>query len=230
MSIKFLQLNVEKKAHLENVSNFLKENDFDVCCFQEMYEEDAKFLSEQYGYFYVATSGKHKYGDSPVVFSKTPFACTIEEFLMGTDERYWNGEGGNFMLLDVDVEVSGVNYKILNTHLPVNYPGNVISEYQKDCYKKLKQVLDQRKEFLFLADTNSPRGTFIFDDLAKNYKDNIPQSLSSTLDPILHRAKDIEYVVDSVFSTKNYEVSGVQIHEGLSDHKGIIGTLTIKEN
>ena len=83
---------------------------------------------------------------------------------------------------------------------------------------------------MFLADTNAPRGTFIFDDLAKNYKDNIPESLSSTLDPILHRAKGIEYVVDCVFSTKNYEVSDVKIHEGVSDHKGISGILTIKVN
>ena len=49
MSIKFLQLNVEKKAHIESVSNFLKENDFDVCCFQEMHEDTAKDLAEKYG-------------------------------------------------------------------------------------------------------------------------------------------------------------------------------------
>lgn len=230
MSIKFLQLNVEKKAHIESVSNFLKENDFDVCCFQEMHEEDAKFLSEQCGYFYVATSGKHKHGDSPVVFSRTPFISIQEEFLIGADPRYWNGESGDFMFLDVDIEVSGVNYKILNTHLPVNYPGNVISEYQKDCYKKLKEVLDKRKEFLFLADTNSPRGTFIFDDLAKNYKDNLPVDLDSTIDPVLHRTKNLQLVVDCIFSTENYEVSQIQIHEGLSDHKGITGKLTIKRD
>jgi hypothetical protein len=58
------------------------------------------------------------------------------------------------------------------------------------------------------------------------YKDNVPKEVDSTIDPVLHRAKDIRYMVDGVFSTPAYKVSEVEVREGVSDHKAILAQVS----
>jgi hypothetical protein len=52
--------------------------------------------------------------------------------------------------------------------------------------------------------------------------DHLPANVTSTLDPQFHRAKGLEYVVDTIFSTPEYEVTEVRVLNGISDHKGIV--------
>ncbi len=55
--------------------------------------------------------------------------------------------------------------------------------------------------------------------------DHLPADVTSTLDPKLHRAGTLELAVDTIFSTPEYRVTGVQVFEGLSDHKGILARI-----
>lgn len=128
------------------------------------------------------------------------------------------------------IDIEGSVFNIATCHLPVNYPGNIISPLQMEVFDRLKENLPVSGELFLTGDFNSPRGTFIFDSLANIFVDNVPKDLVSSLDPVLHRAPNLNYVVDGIFSTKGYKVSDMVIHTGLSDHKGISGILSLDEN
>lgn len=225
MAIKFLQLNIETNKHLERIIPFLEKENFDVICFQEIYENDAKMLAEKFNLHLCMGKELLCKGDSKAIFSKHPFVKTMEYHLWQGDHRY-HLKNESFSLLEAHISEEGREYTFLTTHLPVSYPGNIIADYQLECYKALKPILEKEQNLLFTGDLNSPRGTFIFDDLASFLVDNVPINLDSTLDPNLHRTKgEFKYVVDGVFSKGDHQVSGISIHEGLSDHKAISGIL-----
>ncbi len=226
--VRFLQLNIQKKKHLEKVFQFIKEGDFDLLLLQEIYEEDAKEWAEKLGYHTYVAKYTHQDKDTVVIFSKLPFVDKEEYYLMAREMEYSSGPGYEFSLLRANIEVDGKEVVLLSAHLPVHYPGDEVSEYQMVCYKKLKPLLDSFPEFLFTGDFNTPRGTFIFDDMTTYMTDNIPKEVTTTLDPELHKVgKLFEYVVDAVFTKGGYVVQDVKLFEGLSDHKGITGVLTV---
>ena len=47
----------------------------------------------------------------------------------------------------------------------------------------------------------------------------------TSLDPVLHRAGPLQLMVDGVFSTDDYSVSEVTLHQGVSDHCAITCTI-----
>ena len=97
----------------------------------------------------------------------------------------------------------------------------MVSEEQLVNYRALESILDTFPEIIFTGDFNSPRGTEIYDALAQRFGDNIPRSITSTVDPNLHKAGRLEYVVDGIFATANYAVTDVAVVDSLSDHCAI---------
>lgn len=228
MSLKFLQLNIETNKHFDKIIPFLEKENFDVLLLEEVFENDAKMLAERFGMHLCLGKYLFRKGDRKVILSKYPFSKTEDIFIWGKDSRY-HFPTEDFSLLKAQIIYDGKQYNLCNTHLPVSYPGNIIVDYQKDCYHILKEILIEEKNVLFTGDLNAPRGTYIFDDIATYMTDNIPKEIDSTIDPGLHRNRDlnIRYVVDAVFSAGNHVVRDVLVHEGLSDHKGISGFLEI---
>ena len=91
--------------------------------------------------------------------------------------------------------------------------------------EKLLIRLKQIEPFILCGDFNAPRGKAIFQKLVKTYTDNIPKKISSTIDPVLHREGNLDFVVDGLFTTSHFHVKNIRIIEGLSDHKGIYATI-----
>lgn len=225
MSLKFLHLNIEAKKHLNQIISFLEKKDFDVLCLQEIFESDAEMLAKKFGMHLYMGKFLLRKGDAKAILSKIPFTKTKEHFLWGKDIRY-HYSIEDFSLLEARIFHKGKEYVFFTTHLPVSYPGNIIVDYQLDCYKILKSILEKEENFIFTGDLNAPRGTFIFDDLASFLTDNIPKEIISTLDPVLHRTKgEFKFVVDGIFSRGNHKITNVVLHENLSDHKAISGQL-----
>jgi hypothetical protein len=75
----------------------------------------------------------------------------------------------------------------------------------------MNAILKTKKDFILTGDTNCPRGTELFDSLAKDYKDNIPQDAVTTIDKELHRVGFLPYVIDCMFTTPEYKVGDTVI-------------------
>lgn len=239
IDIKFLQLNVQgglgfkDERHTERIKKFLEEHrDLEVLCLQEIVEESAKYFSETFGFQYIYADMGRGIDDNEskgvAILSKLPIVNHEQIFLIHAPEDYKNKDQ-SFVCLIVDLEKGQEKFRFVTTHFPVEYPGEKVSDFQKETFAKLKEALGDKGEFVITGDFNSPRGTIIFDQLSELYTDNIPPEITTTIDPVLHRAGMLQYVVDGIFTTDNYIAKEVKVHEGLSDHKGITGVLKKKE-
>ena len=91
--------------------------------------------------------------------------------------------------------------------------------------KALLAHLNGTGEFVLCGDFNAPRGGEMFAELSSRYTDNVPASYLSSLDPKLHRAGNLERMVDGIFTTPTYLVSDVEMYSGISDHCAFTATL-----
>jgi endonuclease/exonuclease/phosphatase family metal-dependent hydrolase len=102
--------------------------------------------------------------------------------------------------------------------------GGDVTEKQTQDLKALLAILEKIPEFVLTGDFNAPRGRETGDTIAAKYKDNIPEHYTSSIDP-MHRAGELPYVVDGIFTTPQYLASNVELHLGVSDHKAVTATI-----
>ena len=63
----------------------------------------------------------------------------------------------------------------------------------------------------------------------KIYKDNIPQKIKTTIDKKIHKSKkDIQLVVDALFTSPAYAAKKVKVVAGVSDHMAIVAEINKK--
>ena len=88
------------------------------------------------------------------------------------------------------------------------------------------RLFEQKKEIVFCGDFNAPRGGEVFSTLATVFTDNIPSSVTTTMDNALHRVGDKlrPLVVDGLF-TRGYKASNVRVVCGVSDHCAVVGEI-----
>lgn len=130
----------------------------------------------------------------------------------------------NHVLLSCNVHKDDVSYTIATTHFTWTPEGKT-DAFQRKNIKALLAALEEIPQVILCGDFNAPRGRKIFDLLATKYKDNIPPEITSTIDPILHRAPQLQYVVDGLFSSPKYTIDNVRAEVGISDHKAIVGII-----
>ena len=140
-------------------------------------------------------------------------------------------------LLSGEVELESGVVTIATTHFPVadlsspglpdhelfdteslNYVQNVRSYFDR----LILNIRSIKGPLIFTSDLNSPRGNFIYDALAHELIDRIPEGIDSSIDPNLHRVKDLKLMVDTVMTSKEVNVHEVKVIEGISDHKGFL--------
>lgn len=102
-----------------------------------------------------------------------------------------------------------------------------MSDEQQADFARLKRVLGSYPDYVLCGDFNSPRGRETFakfsDELGLIH--HLPLSIATTIDPRFHDAGALELVVDTIFSTPEYQVLDVEVLEGISDHKAIFATV-----
>jgi endonuclease/exonuclease/phosphatase family metal-dependent hydrolase len=130
----------------------------------------------------------------------------------------------NHVLLSCDVHKDNEIYTVATTHFTWT-PDGQPDVLQRKNIVSLLRALKKLPDVVFCGDFNAPRGREIFDKLAKKYKDNIPEEITTTIDPFLHRAPHLGYVVDGLFSTPKYSIDNVRAETGISDHKAIVGLI-----
>ncbi len=238
-ALKLISLNIELNQHYETVLSFLRKEQADIVCLQEVLESDMPRLDEATGMrgaFAVmsqasapqtvlrgvprgATFGIALFVRVSAVFSTGYYfgdATNIPQEQNDNQEK-------NLMLLRAAFSHQGKEYCVGTTHFTWTSDGSV-SEVQRTDIRVLLAVLARTPEIVFCGDFNAPRGGEIWAKLATRYQDNIPKEYHSSLDPHLHRLLDSKkLVVDGLWSTPAYRVSGVRLVEGVSDHKAVVG-------
>ncbi|OHA21834.1 MAG: hypothetical protein A2849_02805 [Candidatus Taylorbacteria bacterium RIFCSPHIGHO2_01_FULL_51_15] len=238
VAIKLISLNIEMNKHLPEIAVFLRKEKPDVLCLQEVSEYDFPRFQERLamqGRFEPmlrirglrpqrtlkdGTIGLALFSRFPGVFEANYYSGNPSHI---PDEREDN-QGANHLLLSIRFSVAGAEYAIGTTHFAWT-PDGEASNAQREDLKRLLVALERFPHLVFCGDFNAPRGGEIWAAIAKRYKDNIPASYLSSLDPRLHRAGHLTLMVEGLFSSPDYLVSNVRLVEGVSDHKAIVGVL-----
>lgn len=237
-SCKIICINIEKDKHHDKVLPFLQREHADVVCMQELYTGDAERYQYELGMQCLfapmtLSSSRHIAGALHVqgvaIFSRHPATNFVVRLYAGSTKyipTYKENDARtyNHVLLSCNVHKDDVSYTIATTHFTWTPEGKP-DAFQRKNSKALLAALDEIPEIILCGDFNAPRGRKIFDQLALKYKDNIPPEVTSTIDPILHRAPHLQYVVDGLFTSSKYVVDGVHAEVGISDHKAIVGMI-----
>lgn len=239
MSFRLLTLNIEKDRHLDRVRAAIATHLPDIVCLQEVMEADCPSLAEVGDYeFQYAPMARMRNGTRlrPVpdltwgvaTLARIPvreqaIACysanaTIRYFDQPNDPRR--------VLVVTEVEHDGGLHRIVTTHFTWS-PGGEFTDEQREDFGLLRNALTAYPHYVLCGDFNAPRGRPLFSLFTDEIGliDHLPAHIRTTIDPQLHRAGALQLVVDTIFSTPDYDVEDVQVLDAVSDHKGILATL-----
>ncbi|MEK7093579.1 MAG: endonuclease/exonuclease/phosphatase family protein [Patescibacteria group bacterium] len=243
-SLKLISLNIERSKHLDVVLPFLEREQPDVVCLQEVLQRDIPRIESVAGPCVVFQVDDEHPADAPEegVLPEGNAICTFHSAksakaivyagnlsappVVVIDEHGSPLNFGNRTLTVVDVEKDSQLFRIATTHFTWTPIGHQADDTQRRDMKALMQALDPLGELVLAGDFNTARGSEIFDAIAQKYKDNIPPECTTTIDKQFHRAGDLQYVVDGLFSTPGYVVSDVRLVGGVSDHMAVVATVS----
>jgi endonuclease/exonuclease/phosphatase family metal-dependent hydrolase len=236
MSLNVLSLNIEGHHHLEVLTNFLRHSDFDIICLQEVFACDLPSLEAAFGaksiYLPLANvTQPNRYRVDPLgvwgvaTLSRVPLSDPQTKLYKGQPNLIPQFEDGqpnsvNRGWIGIKVEKSGDTFQVINTHFTWTPDGQANADQRRD-WPVFQAQLAELGEFVMMGDFNAPRGRETWDLIAAQYKDNIPPEVQTTLDPEIFRVKDLQIVIDGIFSTPAYHLENVEILTGLSDHCGV---------
>lgn len=240
--MKLISINIEYSLHDDLVLEFLKKENPDVVCVQELLETKFDFYKKELGFegVYRLLDPERKH---PKFIGKNQGVGIFAKKITGSGYSFINGKEENLSkpfsqinakkslqnntaLLWANVEdKNGDTFKIVTTHLPVTRKGKSTIFHLK-VVTSLLAKLGTLGEFVLCGDMNAPRGRESFSRLAKKYKDNIPQKYKTSIDQNLHRVKGIQFMVDGLFTTPKYKASNVRLQDGVSDHMAIVAEIT----
>ena len=236
-TIALVSINIEGDKHLDNVIALIKKEQPDVVCLQEVMQSSIDHLKKSFNMELVFVPMKQVVGHDIkgiAIATNLPILETWVLYYAGNKEVLPVTEAGekrdpyanNHMVLAVTVEKDGDTYTFANTHFTWSPGGQVIELQETDMENMLNQ-LSTLPEFVLCGDFNAPRGGPIWGKLAQRYIDNIPHGITTTIDPTLHHAGPLPYVVDGLFSTSGYTVGNVHVIPGISDHQAVSGLIGI---
>lgn len=233
--LKIISLNIEKNKHLSRIIPFFQHQKPDVIMLQEILLADIPLLMRQLKMECLFTPMKVlQMEEGPrmlglATLSALPITKSYNAYYFGDEKDIPIGPEGNPLnaaraILVTEILKENKTYCLLHTHFSWAASGQD-SEKQHNDLQRLFDLLSQIPEFVFCGDFNAPRGRVIFDKIASKYKDNIPPRITTTIDKNLHRAGDLQLVVDGLFTTPQYSVKSVEIFDGLSDHCAILAKI-----
>lgn len=239
--LKLVCLNIEKNRHLDRLPLFFKEENPDVLLLQEVLEKDVPLLESVLQMKCLFTpiaqfplEGTVHIGGQAIL-TNLPLIESCEEYYRGNKESLpfielvpGASEAIARALSIVKVTKDEKQYRLANTHFTWA-PNGGSSEKQSHDLEHLFSLLSPFPDVILCGDFNSPRGTPIFDRITSKFKDNIPPDVTTTLDKNLHKAGDLQLVVDGVFTTPHYQVESMKLVDGVSDHLAIVANVIRKE-
>lgn len=243
--LKLASINIEMERHYPRVIEFVKTQQPDVVCLQELMISGVGKLIEgcelPYAHF-APMDYYHPHNSAALSIPEIRGVGILSRFPLhnlrvypyaGSGTGYTRANHGKdplpvinsciqFVLITAEVEKDGVHYPIATTHFPWT-PDGYPDDNQRTAVTTLLRVLADVKSFTLAGDSNAARGRGIFEEISSKYTDNIPAHYTNSLDKTLHRAghKLDNLMVDILFTTPEYQASNVKLHSGVSDHMAI---------
>lgn len=242
MSVSLVTLNIEGNRHLDRFIPVLRELQPSVVCLQELYEVDCERIAHELGMTfvkYVPTVRVEKPSNYANMVPRGKWGIGLMTSLKVTNtETFTYGPFSDLKvfqepndpvpsLIVVELHDGEKTYTIATTHFTWS-PGGQTTDRQLEDFERLKPILANYPELVLCGDFNAPRGREMFSLFETLFKDNVPKDVTTTIDNTLHYAgdKNLQLVVDSIFSTTGYQVSNVQVLSGVSDHMGIYASIS----
>jgi len=230
--INIVSLNIEFNRNFDRFLPFLKRQKPEVVLLQEVLDKDIPYLEQALGMQSTfAPIARLCRGDidcnfGMATFSSLPIVEVRTEYYRGRQDSLpiLSSETADTIpraLLITKIIKEKEPYCFINTHFTWT-PDAKPNQYQQQDLEIMLQLLQKMSAFVLCGDFNAPRGMIIFDTLAAKYKDNIPSQITTTIDKNLHKAGDLNLVVDGLFTTPGYEVDSLEILDGLSDHCAVV--------
>ncbi len=242
LPLKIVCLNIEFDKHLDRIIPFLTKEQPDIVLLQEVPVKDIPFLETALKMKSVSTVvnfiqwNKIPQNSALVTFSALPILNSYSAYYRGDRDHLpliHEGDAAEVMaektaraILVTETIKDGQRYRLVNTHFTWS-PNGKPTDQQHQNLKILFQLLSPLPDFILCGDFNAPRGTAIFDAIASKYKDNIPSHVTTTIDKSLHKAGDLQLVVDGFFTTPHYHVESIEVLDNLSDHWAILAEVKI---
>lgn len=247
MVIKLLQLNIFKGKFLDQIVQFVKKNDIDICQFQEVWgkwEGAKKFDSFEQIKRQIKFEGEIVKTVNPSSEPDTYFGNAIffkPKFRLADKKIVWLKDFNPEMELIPGVsliripraalallfEANGKLFYAINTHLtrtesPIDDPQKLL-----EAQKLVDFVRELDKEYILSGDFNVKADTEIvkkFDQLGRNL--TTEYNIEYTLNPKIHYLnKEIilkKLAVDFIYISKNISLKKFElITQNLSDHYGL---------
>lgn len=234
---KLFCLNIERSTHLDRFIPHLVAARPDVACLQEVMAGDLDRIRRDTGlnYCHYANMAIHPIGHASfgvAILSRTPLeaATTLVYAGDGTGQQLFDRTTEEskvatcrYVLAKARVKLADQIFTLATTHFPWT-PDGEPRPFQTAAADKLIAAIGT-EPIILTGDFNAPRGGPIFAAFAAKWRDNIPPSATTSLDPELHRAGPLDLMVDGLFTSPEYTASDVRLVTGLSDHQGIAATI-----
>lgn len=238
--IKLISLNIERDWHYDRVLPFLKMEQPDVVCLQEVLDRDVERFKRELrmsGIFApgaIANKGrgtqslaKARVCDGNAIFTSLPVLDACERKYCGcSDSATVSPESIHWhkLLLAVRLRKGENTFTVATTHFTWTPDGQPDDAQRRDL-KALLRALEQFPDIVLCGDFNAPRGREIWTALAARYRDNIPSEYTTSLDQKLHMTPGLRYVVDGLFTTPYYRCSQTRLQCNVSDHCAIVSII-----
>ncbi len=231
--MKLVCINIEKSNHLERVEKFVTAQQPDVVLLQEVMAHDLPRLQ--------AVCGEHVYMQNmvmehgkplgPAILSKYPLEnCSVHYYAGAAEDALqelgWDENKHPVMstirrmMLRAEVTIDGTTYPVATTHFTWTAEG-ASTPLQLTDTDTLLSFIDPQQPLLLAGDFNAPRGKETADKLCKMLTNHIPDHYTTSIDGSLHRAGQLPFMVDYIFTTTGYKVENVEFHTGVSDHRAL---------
>jgi endonuclease/exonuclease/phosphatase family metal-dependent hydrolase len=235
MEIKILSLNIEGDKHLPQVIKLVKQENSDVVCLQEVFEEDFHLLHRQFnmqGIFmptvWIDSPGMPGFGKSGpfgvALFSRLQGEFNGDYYFKRREQKLPRYKGkpnaGNRCLI-WQKTTNGLT--IATTHFTWSKNGQTTEKQRRELKALIKLLADRVKPDVLCGDFNAPRGQELWSSISGRLIDNIPPEVITTLDSNLHYSEGAQLVVDGFFTGPNrgLTVKSIRLIDRISDHLAI---------
>lgn len=236
--MRVIGLNIEGDRHLQGLLTSLPLLHPDVVLLQELHEKDLSTLAEALGMAGVhysvmgdltcAPDEYESYGIAVLTKNQSQERINTVYGVFNADyPEYWDKTSdrpSNCCLLAVSTEVDSAEYVVATTHGAWSPKGEIIPA-QQVCMEALLKEVQALPSLILEGDFNTPRGAGLYEELSSRYRDCLPSTVTTSIDPSLHRAGALQLVVDGLFASSEYRLENVEVLEGYSDHKAIVADI-----